>query len=294
MNKDIKSGLAFHVLPSRSGSKNVGRPGKHAYITHFELFGLSYEYQIAKDNRSEDDSRPQHVDLKNTECALWLCVQAYNTSITGNIQHDEIVGVIDTISNPEPGEEFDYFAVPEELDHDGSTNFAVDYTSIARLQDFFFDGLLGNGSISNLSHTYSSDLVHGAWNGSTNATAWINNLATSMTNAMRVANHISRKQYHGTRYELAVVVRWYWLVLPAALVLASLVYLFFVVHRTAASHVHSWKGSPLTLLLFELDPKITGIAHDHVDRPGGLLKSIGNVKVRIEGVGGGVRKLHAC
>ena len=64
--------------------------------------------------------------------------------------------------------------------------------------------------------------------------------------------------------------------------------------QTAASPVHSWKGSPLTLLLFELDPKITEAAHGHVERQGGVLASVGNMKVRMERADGGVRRLRAC
>lgn len=50
--------------------------------------------------------------------------------------------------------------------------------------------------------------------------------------------------------------RIYWLIHPAALVLARLLYLLVVMFQTAASSVHNWKGSPWTLLLFELDPRI--------------------------------------
>jgi hypothetical protein len=52
-----------------------------------------------------------------------------------------------------------------------------------------------------------------------------------------------------------------WLVFPTALVAASLVYLLLIMFQTATSPVHSWKGSPLTTLLFELDRDISQEAH---------------------------------
>jgi hypothetical protein len=111
---------------------------------------------------------------------------------------------------------------------------------------------------------------------------------------MRTTNSIPHDQYNGTQYGLAVVVRWTWLILPSALVAASLVYLLVVMFQTANSPVRSWKGSSLTLLLFKLDPSISQASHGQVDRQSGLLKSVGDTRVRMAAHTGGIRKLHAC
>jgi hypothetical protein len=152
----------------------------------------------------------------------------------------------------------------------------------------------GNVSIGPTAYKPSSDLVYGAWNGSTNASAWISNLATSMTNVMRSTDTVSRDQYNGSQYELTVTVRWEWLTFPAALVVASLVYLLIIMFQTAASPVYSWKGSPLTMFLFELDRDISQEAHGQVEIQGGLMKTIGDTKVRMLREDGGIRELHAC
>jgi len=57
------------------------------------------------------------------------------------------------------------------------------------------------------------------WNGSTvDPQAFIDNLAASMTNSMRLYSISSRPALNGTAFQLAIVIRWEWLVLPVALV----------------------------------------------------------------------------
>jgi hypothetical protein len=141
-----------------------------------------------------------------------MCVQAYNTSVISNIQHEDIVETFDSVnatnwmysSETKP---FQLPKVPTDLDHNSSTNFTVDRQAAGTLETFFYNNLRGNVTIAPGKYESSSDLVYGVWNGSTNASAWINNVATSMTNAMRTADSISRDQYNGTQYGLAVVVR---------------------------------------------------------------------------------------
>lgn len=75
---------------------------------------------------------------------------------------------------------------------------------------------------------------------------------------------------------------------------ASLVYLFVVMFQTAASPVYSWKGSPLTLLLFDVDSSIREASYGQFEKQDGLLKTIGDTRVHMVQHAGGMRKLHAC
>jgi hypothetical protein len=290
-------GAGFQVIPSYLGSIFDREQSNRAYIMNLELFGLPFGFSIRNPQYAP---LPRGLNLTNTECALWMCVQAYNTTISSNIQHDEIVDVFDTANSTEwrlnlkQMAEFQLPTVPSSLDPANQTNFTVAYQAGRTLDHFFFENMKGNVSIGPVAYKTSSDLIYGAWNGSTNASAWIANLATSMTNVMRSADSVSRDQYNGSQYELTVTVRWEWLVFPAALVAASLVYLLVIMSQTAASPVHSWKGSPLTMLLFELDRDISQEAHGQVEKQGGLLKTIGGTKVRMVREDGGIRKLHAC
>lgn len=112
--------------------------------------------------------------------------------------------------------------------------------------------------------------------------AWIQNIATGLTNAVRSdSSRWLKEEYNGTQYELAVVVRWAWLVLPGALVLSSLAFLIAVIARTARSSVKSWKGSPLTILLFELDSVLREAAIERLDEHNGAEEAVGGQTVRL-------------
>ena len=84
------------------------------------------------------------------------------------------------------------------------------------------------------------------------------------------------------------------LVLLAALLLMSIVFLIIVMIRTTYSPVQNWKGSPLTLLLFDVDQDTKKVAYGQVDKHNGAQKAIGNTKVRLVKEDGGMRKFHAC
>jgi hypothetical protein len=294
------NGAGFHVVPSFVGSKFKREQDERAYIANFELFGVPFGFSLPDNPNimSVPTPKPKSLDLKATKCALWMCVQAYNTSVFSNIQHEDITETFDSVNATNwlysSEKSFQLPTVPADLDRNGSTNFTVARQAAGTLETFFHNNLRGNVTLAPGQYESSSDLVYGVWNGSTNASLWISNVATSMTNAMRTADSISRDQHNGTQYGLAVVVRWNWLFLPAALVAASLVYLFVVIFQTANSPVRSWKGSPLTLLLFELDPSISQASYGQVDKQGGLMKSVGDTKVRMATHAGGIRKLHAC
>jgi hypothetical protein len=92
---------------------------------------------------------------------------------------------------------------------------------------------------------------------------------------------------------LAVQVRWEWLAFPAALVLMSIVFLVMVMIRTAHSPIQSWKGSPLTLLLFDIDDDTRKLAYDKVNIHHGVRRAMGKTRVKLVQEKGGIRKFHA-
>ena len=67
-----------------------------------------------------------------------------------------------------------------------------------------------------------------------------------------------------------------------------------VMVRTAHSSTASWKGSPLTLVLFELDGDIVDAAYGVVHKRDGISKAIGDKRVKLVDGPGGIKKLQAC
>lgn len=64
--------------------------------------------------------------------------------------------------------------------------------------------------------------------------------------------------------------------------------------RTVYSPVKSWKGSPLTLLLFKLEKDVWREAVGRLDEYGGVVKAVGNRRVGLERDEKGVWKFKAA
>jgi hypothetical protein len=94
------------------------------------------------------------------------------------------------------------------------------------------------------------------WNSTTFQDGWIERFTTTLTNHVRTAAPASKVLYDGTACQLGIIVRWWWLALPVAMVAMSMLLLILVIIQTARSEVKSWKASPLTLLLFDVDGAI--------------------------------------
>jgi hypothetical protein len=124
------------------------------------------------------------------------------------------------------------------------------------------------------------------WDGSGNWTHWIDKLSRSLTNTIcttwPVSNSIDSRYYAGqvSITQSYVHVRWAWLAFPAAMLLASLVFLLASMWQTHRSNTHAWKDSALVLLSVALEPDIwamltptsTNQASSKADRRGkGLL-----------------------
>ena len=103
-----------------------------------------------------------------------------------------------------------------------------------------------------------------------------------MTNVVRTTIPMTDELYNGTGFQLGVRVRWEWLVLPAAMVGLSLLFLMATIIRTARSPVKAWKGSPLAVLFLDIDQEIRTRASNHLNDFKGIERSVGRTKVVIK------------
>lgn len=290
-NQSDKAGAGFQVIPGRGATFNSSLNDR-LYVMNVDLFGAPY-WSFAESN-------PQ---LSNTECALWMCIQSYKINVTSTIQHQELMHQYDDIDTSyhnlnvsglafNGGTFYDFPKLPPRFGADAESRFSVDLWAYLALQQYLHGAMQGSVRWQASQH-FSNDLIRGIWKGTTDPHTWINNIATSMTNVVRSTNTSSRAQYDGVASSLTIKIRWEWLALPAALVLLSIMFLFIVMFRTACSPVHSWKGSPLTLLLFDIDRDIKEQANGKVDRHNGVKRAIGKTRVRLVGDGGVVRRFQA-
>ena len=100
-------------------------------------------------------------------------------------------------------------------------------------------------------------------------------------------------EYNGTGYQLGIVVRWQWIILPAALVLLSIIFLIAIIIRTAQSPASAWKGSPLTLLLFGVDQETKQGVYGHAERYRGIENAVSKRKVMLTGEPGRLWRFEA-
>lgn len=281
----------FQVVPGRGAAFNMSLDNR-LYIMNVDLFGASY-WSFAN----------PHPPLANTECALWMCIQTYKTTINSTIQHQEILSTYDNVNIGyhnlnvsgipfDGGSYYDFPELPSETPSDKNNGFSVNLWAYLALQQYIHKSMQGS-VYWNASQHFSNDLIRGIWNGTTNPHTWINNVALSMSNVVRSTNTSSRPEYNGTALALTIRIRWEWLTIPAILVVTSIVFLTMVVTQTMYSPVQSWKGSPLTLLLFDVDQDTRKLAYGHLEEHKGALKAVGDQRVQLLEVEGGIRRFQA-
>jgi hypothetical protein len=257
----------FQVVPG-TGSYFNQSGADRMYIANFDMIGAPYV-----DN---PDSYYTAMAVEASECALWMCIQTYNTSVHSTKQQDEVVSVVDALEDP-----YALTRVSQADDPGNLTDFEVSELAVETLAMYLEKSFNGTAYFDGKSATLSSDMVAGIWNGTTSPQTWISNVATSMSNVMRSTNTCVRAQYDGAAYELGVTVHWAWISVPAVLVVSSTLLLIAVMIRTACSPVKPWKGSPLTLLLFDIDNKIREASYGQMDSHHGVEDAIGTSKVRL-------------
>jgi hypothetical protein len=233
------------------------------------------------------------------QCSLWTCIQHYNTSVVTGEHIEDVVEVNNAGSSAGivgEGAFYTFGPVNPRDDVAHHINYTATSMALSVVKYFLEFNFAGNVTVSSTDlASYTSVILRGIWNGTTDADAWIKNVATSMTNVIRSNQTISwqRDEYNGTQFELAVRVRWLWIILPATLVLSSIVFMTAVMIRTAHSPVRSWKGSPLTILLFDLDVAIRDVALEQLEQHNGVEKTVGGQTVRLVRTIDGRRKFEA-
>ena len=261
---------------------------KRKYFYYADLFGLPYGA-----GRLNKPSPAYH------QCSLWTCIQYYETSVRSGLHNQTIVRSNNNYG-PLYNHDSEVFWPFGPLDATVPANEQINYTSSAGAQSvvesFFYDNMYGSINVSSTDGgTYPNDLMRGVWNGTTNPNVWIQDVATSMTNVIRSNSSLwQREEFNGTQFELAVKVRWLWIILPATLVLSSIVFMTTVMIRTVHSPVRSWKGSPLTMLLFDLDTAIREAASERVEQHNGVEKAVGDQTVRLVRTADGRRRFDAA
>ena len=272
---------AFQVMPSKGAFYNTS-DSSMLYIANFDLIGHATSWSS---------------NIVAAECAMWFCVQAYDIKVT-TTQQTQLSQNFSKVVGPSPETDYGVFSnytflnLPAGMNQRYHSQFIVTSISASSYENFLkplFNGtvhLESNNSdgtaLTEVEPFPSSDIIEAIWNAKPNLDVWIKNVALSLTNALRVFDPALDDLYNGTGHQLGFQVRWEWIILPAVLVLSSLLILIVTIAKTARSPVQAWKGSPLALLFTDVDQDIRKRAEGRMDVYQGLEDSVGKIEVMMK------------
>jgi len=224
-------------------------------------------------------------------CGLWFCVQAYETSINNGILTQTITGNYSeanlTEENLTEVLESNGWAnitnVPEDIQRDATYGVYGDVLIAFGTNPIFTDATVYYGSPIPTFYGYNSTTAR-SLQSIPDYNAWIDQFALGMSNNVRSTGFSTTPEstYAGqvltsTPY---VHVRWPWLAFPAAMVVASLLFLLACIWQTSHLNVDPLKGDALALLLASVDVDI--------QRESASRWKIAGEKVWLESEGNGV------
>jgi len=276
---EIDMGVGFQVFQSE-GSHYPSNDNNTLYLSNWEAVGAPAN--------ALGGTRWQNQTTVASECALWMCVQSFETFETVTNQQTQVVkesfSKIDTATRPARvlANDVSFLALPEDMNPPPNQNFSIFGLAALSLTEYFATLFDGNITLNQGEHNPSSDSVQAIWNSSADLNTWLQTVAGSMTNVIRTFDSGDHNEmYNGTGYRLGYDVQWMWLSLPAVLVASSLLILVVIMVKTARSPVQAWRGSPLALLFMNVDRELRDRAMGQLDRHGDVEKRVGKSHVSL-------------
>ncbi|RSL72332.1 hypothetical protein CEP54_000851 [Fusarium duplospermum] len=224
-------------------------------------------------------------DWAAAECALWYCLQTREIRVEMNELRDNILETWsevphDTEALLSPNVTF--VNVPSSMGTATGDHFTVHEEVLIDVRNFAittFEGSLGGG------REEETEFALGLFNAFDDIHDWMDRLTSSLTNAVRIngTDPPTDERYWGTAItgQVVIVVRWEWIVYPAVMVAASMVYLAVEIVRTAKIGVRPWKDDPLLPVCMEVDEEMRLQAGKGLDEPDGIEKRVGEYEVRL-------------
>ena len=268
-------GIGFQVLQSNGSAYKREDPSR-LYISNFDVFGAP-----SGSNLFEVWSNASTIC---SECALWMCVQALNTTTSSTRQTQLSIQDFALVDQHRPSDvNHTFMPLPPSMNPRAKAAYNVSDEAISYLKYYLSPMINGTITLEGTgSSTPSSDTMQAIWNASSDLDSWIKNLALSMTNVIRTEILQPDDMYNGVAFHLGYQVRWEWIILPATLVLLSTLVLVVAIIQTSQGPVSAWKGSPLTLLFMNVDVDNRKQAVGRMDTFEGLQDLLGKRRVLME------------
>lgn len=205
--------------------------------------------------------------LSATECALYFCVHTYDAKVHEGTFSEKNIPIASSTnySSSFSASLKDFTVTPDTCYYNGSSSskphddndecvYNVNWLSKLAMANSIQPLLKGHGDlfVSNRPD-WSSDTIealHGNYGNFTEINAAFASIASSMT--INARSKVCGGSVNGTAWttQSFVHVRWQWLILPAALVGLTIIFMIVTVVHTKNQHI--WKSSPLALLFSDL------------------------------------------
>ncbi len=254
------------------------------------------------------------INATGTECALFYCVKKYSASVNQTVLHEKLVDIyrddtatIDSSVNQDTGETTgsgDYhISAPasfmKDTGHNGSFQFTVTSNASAIFNSYFYTKGHFSGSleVNPTGHVSGmNDFLEYIWPLTTKGySTAMSSIAGNITNAMRMSNHGTSVNTNaaGTTWQdqPKVNVVWWWISIPAALVMLSLLFLLLTMVESARRGALLWKSSPLAAFYHPL----TKEGREELSQASGpkhLEEIAENLTVKAERTDKGLRFVH--
>ncbi|KAL9063067.1 MAG: hypothetical protein Q9157_008444 [Trypethelium eluteriae] len=271
------------VLTISEGSK---------YILNSSAVGNSSVDVIIADFNIVGSQNQALADPAATECALWFCLQALDVNQEAGVQNTTVSQTSNGALTPSDSSgAFTFTAIAASFHTTTSPNFTVTKSTVDAYASYVVASINGSVTSSSSGYSPSSDSAGAIWLYVADLDSWIQRVATSITNHIRLIgsvapasdNQAKIQGYDGTAYETEpfINVRWVWFSFPAAMVLLSFLYLIATMVHASRSGTHIWKSDPLPLVLMDMDPSVKMQADRGMHEPGGLKKAAGSRRVSL-------------
>ncbi|KAL2012473.1 hypothetical protein VTN00DRAFT_5191 [Thermoascus crustaceus] len=246
-------------------------------IAHFEVMGVP--------PISYSDEKELLASVLAWECGLWFCVQAYNVSTEGGVQHRETIDTWTETTAPDSGPRINFTSIPPHFNVQPGVVFSVYNRTLQTMQGVTSELL--NGSVMSMPDYTDNDQFQSMYNHVTHLDSWVKGVARSLSQTLQLsypASNASDEHYAGVIFqdEFYIHVHWPWITFPCAIIVATLLYLVVVVWQTRRSYVGTWKDSILAILVAKIDDEMKPAAAENIDRQDeSLVKALGAYKVNL-------------
>lgn len=242
------------------------------------------------------------------ECVLQWCVQTISASYSQGTYREKVLATVENNTFPETpiitfvnaeGVTCDNVVTNITIETDGQEFFVDNFTAfqtIIEFEPFMPIYITVDNSSSPLQVRFYDDphdqplgtrtttMSSSAWLNPNNITKYVQDMATSLTNAVRTYPNSTEPVPGSGALETYIRVRWAWLTLPLILVCLAFIFFVLTIYKSSeCSDIKIWKNSALAILLNGL----TDDAKRAIGPPGELLQireGAREINVRLDNV----------